>query len=730
MLVRTRGLWGSMFSHAQTGASPNLGRCALRAIGWMTANLFFFAPRRDVTMTVEVVDRRNLPGLSRDKLNRYLEDWYNREGAETPTFVPFHPLLGPREYVYPNVAKVERIDFDKIKPATVTAVNDLIEEHLGHPLDSDQRKPETPMDRIGLDSLDRMDIALKIEDRFGFQSDHVAETLGELWALAAGQLTGSGEGPQPAPQIWHKPPSTQGPTDVLAETMAEALVRRALEHLDDVAIADRLSGVLTYRRLLVGAQLMGKRFGRLPGETVGVLLPASVAADLVFFSLHLCGKLPAMMNWTTGPANLAHAVEKLGIRWVITSRKLIDRLGIEIQGANYVFLEDLKSEIGKVEAIVTLLSTYLLPSRLLKNVPRPDADAPAAVLFTSGSESTPKAVPLSHRNLITNIRASLDVLQATRADAILGFLPPFHSFGLMGTVIAPILSGIRLVHHPDPTDAAGLVRAVADYRATITITTPTFLSYMLGAGSPEDFQTLRTVVTGAEKCPETLFARTRQLAPQVTILEGYGITECSPVVSGNRPERSKSGTVGQPVNGVEVCVVHPETRQPLGVNATGLLLVRGPSIFRGYLSYEGPDPFVELSGKRWYVTGDLVQLDDEGFIHFCGRLKRFLKVGGEMVSLPALEEPFNELYPATKDGPQVAVEGIETPDGRWIALFSTPEIDVRQANAVLAKAGFRGVMRLDEVVRVDAIPVLGTGKTDYKALRKMATDRVQASHRG
>jgi long-chain-fatty-acid--[acyl-carrier-protein] ligase len=183
--------------------------------------------------------------------------------------------------------------------------------------------------------------------------------------------------------------------------------------------------------------------------------------------------------------------------------------------------------------------------------------------------------------------------------------------------------------------------------------------------------------------------------------------------------------VGPPVDGVEVCVVHPDTREPLPTNTTGLLLVRGPSIFHGYLKYDGPDPFVEVQGKRWYVTGDLVQLDEDGYIHFRGRLKRFLKVGGEMVSLPALEEPFNTRYPPSDNGPQVAVEGIETPSGRWIVLFSTADITLRQANALLAEAGFRGVMRLDEVVRIDSIPVLGTGKTDYRALRKLVVERTQ-----
>ena len=442
---------------------------------------------------------------------------------------------------------------------------------------------------------------------------------------------------------------------------------------------------------------------------------------MVFFGLHLAGKLPVLLNWTTGPANLAHAVKTLGIRHVITSKKLIDRLGIQIEGAEYIFLEDVRGSIGKLEAAVTLLSTYIFPRRNLHSLPRPDLDAPAVVLFTSGSESTPKAVPLSHRNLVANLRASLKVLQASRADALLGFLPPFHSFGLLGNVLAPVLAGIRVAHYPDPTDAAGLVRTVAAYRTTIVVTTPTFLSYMFGAAGPADLASLRVIVVGAEKCPDTLFEKAQQMVPHAFILEGYGITECSPVVAGNVPGRIKLGTVGPPVENVEVLVVDPDSHQRLPDGATGMLLVRGPSIFGGYLNYSGPDPFTEVDGQRWYVTGDLVRLDEEGYIHFCGRLKRFLKIGGEMVSLPALEEPLARLYPPTDAGPQVAVEGVDAP-ARWIVLFTTGDLSLSQANAILAQTGLRGVMRLDAVRRVAAIPVLGTGKTDYKVLRELVVE--------
>jgi long-chain-fatty-acid--[acyl-carrier-protein] ligase len=726
VLVRTRGAWGSMFSRAQTGRMPDLGRCALRAAGWLIAGLLFFVPKREVTMTVEAIDRDDLPGLDRERLNPFLEAWYNAGGPEPPTFVPYHCFLGPREFQYPDLAAASRVDLDKIRPATIAAVNAFLEEHLGRSLSDEEKRADAPLDQFGVDSLERMEIALALEDRFGFRSDRVAETLGELWALADGRLTDGGA-VAPIPETWKRPSGTGEPLEVLGETLAEAFVRRALRNADDVAAADPISGVLTYRRLLVGARLMARRFAKLPGDAVGVILPASVAADLVFFALHMAGKLPVMLNWTTGPANLAHAVEKLRIRRVVASRRLIDRLGIEVRGADYVFLEDLRSGIGKIEALRALAGTYLLAGRLLRSLPEADPDAPAVVLFTSGSESKPKAVPLTHRNLIANLRDSLVVLQATRGDAMLGFLPPFHSFGLLGNVIATLLSGLRVVHHPDPTDAVGLVRAVAGYGTTILVTTPTFLSYMANVAGPDDLHSLRIIVTGAEKCPAALFDRMHEAAPNATILEGYGITECSPVVSGNRPGAVRLGTVGPPLDHVELCVVDPETYEPLPPGATGMLLVRGPSVFGGYLDYDGPDPFVEVDGRRWYVTGDLVQRDDDGYVHFRGRLKRFLKVGGEMVSLPALEEPFAAQYPPTDAGPRVGVEGVETPDGRWIVLFTTEDLTLAKANAVLAQAGLRGVMRIDEVVRLDAIPVLGTGKTDYKVLRRHVVERVQGA---
>jgi long-chain-fatty-acid--[acyl-carrier-protein] ligase len=532
------------------------------------------------------------------------------------------------------------------------------------------------------------------------------------------------EPPNPPPPAWFNPvPDT--PLEILGETVAEAFVNRALACRRDVVCADDRSGVLTYEKLLVAALVMSRRFAELPASNIGVLLPSSVACDITLMALYLAGKLPVVLNWTTGPANLAHAARTMSLTHVIASKQLVDRLGVAVAGTSYVFLEEFRGKIGKWEQLRTLLRVRYLPGGIRRQVPRPDPDSHAVVLFTSGSERAPKAVPLTHRNLFSDQRSCFAFLGVTRGHSVLGFLPAFHSFGMSITGLVPLLTGMRVVRHPDPTDAAALARKTGIYKPTILVGTPTFVNYILERADPGELTSLRLVVVGAEKCPQTVFDRFAKAAPEAKVLEGYGITECGPVVSVNSPDDNRPGTVGKPLPVLDTCVtrlVNPDEPTALGERLPpgdqGMLLVSGPTIFPGYLGYDGLSPFVEREGKRWYVTGDLVKMDVDGFITFAGRLKRFLKAGGEMISLEALEAPFAKQFPPTDEGPQVAVEGTEVEGGgRRIVLFSTAAISLREANDLLVRTGFHGVLRLDEVRQVDKIPVLGASKIDYKVLR-------------
>ena len=727
VLVRTRGLWGSMFSCARRGTLPNLGRQTVAAVGWVLASLIFFLPRRPVHLHAEVIPRDRLPLGSREELNAFLESWYDADGEQKPLFVRYNALFGPSSGHFEAPSTGVAVDPATISPKTIRLVNELLAAHLKRDLAPDELQAETRFDAIGLDSLDRMELALTIEQQFGFRSDTVVDTLGGLWALADGKLasTSATSRPVAAPPAWSRPAS-HGDRRVLADTVAEAFVRRVIAEPDAVAVADAISGVLSARRMLVAAALMARRFAAYPEPHVGVMLPASAAADIVFYALHLAGKVPVMMNWTTGPANLAQGIRVTDTKRILTSRKLVDRLGIEVEGAAYEFLEEIKQGIGRLEAATTMLAARLAPSGFLRRLPKQRPDDPAVFLFTSGSESAPKTVPLTHDNLIANVAASLEVLEPDAGDSLLGFLPPFHSFGLTGNVLLPVVAGIRSVRHADPTDARGLVRLIEIYRPTMLFTTPTFLGYILAACSGNELRSLKKIITGAERCPDATFAACRRLAPDATILEGYGITECSPVVASNRLNRVKAGSIGGPVRHVETIVVDPDTHEPVAAGATGMLLVRGRSIFKGYHRHDGPSPFVEAVGHTWYRTGDLVSADADGFFTFRGRLKRFLKAAGEMISLPALEEPFQRRFPPDDNGPRVAVEGIETPGGRHVVLFTTFDLPLRDASEILLADGLRGVMRLDQIHRLDRIPVLGTGKTDYTSLRRLVTELHEA----
>jgi long-chain-fatty-acid--[acyl-carrier-protein] ligase len=738
ILVRTHGLWGSRFSNAYTGTLPNLFRQLWVSAGLLLANLVVFMPRRPVDITAERVERGKLPELKRETLNPWLEKWYNPDGRpETPAFTRYHFLFGPRSHKFPRITGVAGEDLDRVKPETRHEVEEIVERKLHRRLTEAERRPETTLDQLGLDSLDQMDLAVDVERQFGFSGDEVPRTLADLWVLAQGLA--KRKPPKPAPAAWFREPRDEGPA-ITGDTVAEAFVNRALANRGDTAAADDAAGAVPYDRLLAGALTLSRRFTGLPGNHVGLLMPASVACDVSFLALQLAGKVPVVLNWTTGEANLGHAVKLTGLTHIVTSNQFTDRAGIQIEPAadgapsteragvkkiqaTPLCLEELHKGIGKVERVRAFLTVWLLSDRVRGLVPRADPDQPAVILFTSGSEKAPKAVPLTHRNLLGNARGCIEALGVSRRDSLLGFLPAFHSFGLSVTGLLPLLAGLRLVHHADPTAAAALARKINAYRPTVLAGTPTFIGYILDRAGPLQLESLRLIVVGAEKCPPALRERCAQAARGAALLEGYGVTECSPVVSVNQPGANRPGTVGQTIPGVEVAFSDRDLEGNQLPDGKTMLEVSGPTVFPGYLGYDGPAPFRERDGKRWYVTGDLGTVDADGFITLSGRLKRFLKAGGEMISLPALEEPFSHRYPpADKGPPRVAVEGAETEEGgRRIVLFTTESLDLRQANAILWEAGLRGVMRLDEVRRVDEIPMLGTGKIDYRALRGQIT---------
>ena len=426
-----------------------------------------------------------------------------------------------------------------------------------------------------------------------------------------------------------------------------------------------------------------------------------------------------MLNWTVGARNLNHMVERLQLARIFTSGQLIRKIqsqGVVLGEAEkiFTFLEPLATGISMSRKLAAKRHSYGSQRDLLPEVNHDTA----VVLFTSGSESFPKAVPLTHRNLLTNLRDILQLRALTPADSIIGFLPPFHSFGLTLTVILPLLTGVRTVYHPNPTEGGTLARLIRIYRPTVLAGTPTFINGILKGAMPGDLASLRTAVTGAEKCPEQVYHDLGAQCPDLKILEGYGITECSPVVAVNHPKHPVPYSIGKVMASLDYIILDEARQEPCAPGERGMLLVRGDSTLPGYLGDDVASPFVEFRGKCYYRTGDLVEEDEDGVLFFKGRLKRFIKLGGEMVSMPAIEEVLNRHFQTPEDkGPFLAVESLQE-DAPELVLFTARDISREQANDAIRQAGLSPLHNIRRVIRVQDIPVLGTGKTDYRSLKQ------------
>ncbi len=719
VLVRHNGLWGSGFSMAATGRMPDFGAALWQGIKGLLASGLVFMPRRPVT--IEFVEPDDFPRhAGRAAVNRYLERFYN-DGAARNTYVPYSIWERRGVEVRPE-PEYRRPDADA--SAVPGATRDLV---LAHLRDESGRPDIVLKDQLnrdlGMDSLAVAELVAWIEREFGFSvgSPESLVTVADVVLAAAGRgISAAPADVRPAPAAWWANRVSRARVEIPpGATIPEVFLAQARRRPDQPLLLDQSSGVRTYRDLVTAILILKPLLERVTGSHVGIMLPASVGASVFLLASQFAGKTPVMVNWTTGMRTIRHSLELLGVSRVITARALVAKLA-----TLGVDLTDIEDRFWFVEDLLGGLTTRQKLSAGLKSrftwKGLEDAAPPehAVVLFTSGSEALPKAVPLTHRNLLTNARDMLPRGEIVEGDVILGMLPPFHSFGLTTNVVLALCAGIRTAYHPIPTESAVLARLIETYGATVLIGTPTFLAGIVRVAEDRQLATLRLVVTGAERCPDSLYEVLGRRWPRMTVLEGYGITECSPVVSVSPLSAPVAGSIGLLLDSLTGAVVDLPLTRRVAPDETGLLLVRGPSVFPGYLHHEGESPFVRFEGETWYRTGDLVRQDTRGVLYFEGRLKRFIKLGGEMISLPAIESVLLALAPTQDGGPSLAVEAIGDPDSPDVTLFTTVPIDRAAANAAIREAGLSPLHHIRQVIRVDELPVLGTGKTDYRRLKE------------
>jgi acyl-[acyl-carrier-protein]-phospholipid O-acyltransferase/long-chain-fatty-acid--[acyl-carrier-protein] ligase len=479
--------------------------------------------------------------------------------------------------------------------------------------------------------------------------------------------------------------------------------------------------VLSYDTLVKGALALGHALkrGTADGECVGVMLPTGAGAAVAFFALSAYGRVPTMINFTSGAANILSALKTARVTRIVTAHRfvklakleeLVDTLG---KAVTIIHLEDVRAGLTLLDKAMAAAGS-VMPSLVAA---RPDPDGTAAILFTSGTEGAPKGVALSHANILANVaQVRAHIALSASEDLLLNPLPVFHCFGLSVGTILPLLAGVKVVSHPTPLQPKEIVKRIKAHGVTILLATDTFIAQYARAGEEGDLDTVRLAVCGAERVRDETRAFVRQKYG-IQIVEGYGVTEAAPVVAANQPEANHPGTVGRMMVAMEAKLEPVE-----GIPGAGRLLVKGPNVMQGYILPEAPGVIVPPPGG-WHDTGDVASIDEEGFIAIRGRLKRFAKIGGETVSLAVVENCAAALWP---DHVHAAVTVPDPRKGEQIVLVTDATEATRPS--LLAWAQHHGVSELAvprRLMIVPALPVLGTGKTDYVAVQKLAAESIE-----
>ena len=725
LTVRIQGLWWSMRSKARTGESPNLFRSFAKAVRYLLANLIFFLPKRKIT--IEIVEQTDFlkeqATTSLEAFNHNLENFYNKKGEEKLRFLP--------HYFYYNDVKNRALpDFiqDSIKSLKTTKTyntqnfNPEIIETIFSELKTLKQIPtETTLSLeqnlildLYLDSLDMAEIKNIILAKYPSASNTPVlelKTVADLVAMAMG-LTQS-EASDFKPCDWKISSKKQ---ERLLDEKLNILEHFKLQRKTDkqaTQIYDQIFGLQTRSDMVLKSLLISDYLRTIPWKHIWIMLPSLGSTSILLLSTYLAEKIPVMMNRTHPQGAFDHCVKFSKTQKILTSKKFFDKINISrLKDYDFIFLEDLLKNISVFRKIKALIKSkfFPLPKKL---------DPTAVVLYTSGSENLPKAVELTHKNLITNLQGALDIMHIKHDERLFCYLPPFHSFGFTVNTVLPLVAGLRSINTPDPNDSLTVAKLIDHTKPTLLATTPTFLRNLLHIASPDQLTSLRYVITGGEKCSEAVFEKFKKSVPHWVILEGYWITECSPIIAINPIEKQKAQSVGISIWTGKIKIVNIDTNQEMNSNQEWMILFSAPSVFNGYLDSSIESPFLEIDWERWYKTWDLGYLDKNGYLYITGRKKRFLKLWWEMISLPFIESLLLEKY-GSDAWANLAVEWKETEDNVEITLFCvdfTPSL--KEVNLYLKSKWVNNLIKIDHIKPIWELPLLGSGKIDYKILKSM-----------
>jgi acyl-[acyl-carrier-protein]-phospholipid O-acyltransferase / long-chain-fatty-acid--[acyl-carrier-protein] ligase len=515
----------------------------------------------------------------------------------------------------------------------------------------------------------------------------------------------------------------------LRGSVAAASLKGLMSDGSQIAVIDGMDGSSLTRTQLLAASLALSRVIRAqaPEKRVAIVLPSSKGAMIANLAVMLAGKTPVNLNFTAGRAALESSIRKAGIRFCITAGAVKEKLKDFPWPEREVLLEKIVPTI-KSSAIRWGIAVKLLPYWLVRRivgVPEIGDRTEAFLLFTSGSSGEPKGVVLTHRNLLANANQFGEMLDLGSSDIIMGALPFFHSFGATVCLVFPMVDGVKVVTYPNPLETGKCATLIEKYSATVMLATPTFLRGYMKRAEPDQLRSVRLAVTGAEKLPDDL-ALAFEKRFGVAVLQGYGLTETSPVASFNLPTRdpeqptSRLGSSGKLVPGLTAEIRHPETDEVISLHATGMLWLKGPNVFDGYL--DDPERTADVIKDGWFRTGDLARFDEDGFLWIEGRMSRFSKIGGEMVPHETVENKIVECLGLSAEGERVVML-TAIPDeakGEALVVLSTRPIDTKELRDKLTAAGLTNLWIPKRIQVVEKIPILASGKLDLQGCKKLA----------
>ena len=725
LLVRISGLWGSLFSTAFTGITPDFWSLIKKAIGIVFKNGIFFAPRRRVTVDLSTLPEGFPKQGTKSEFNRALEAFYNQYEDEEGRVHAKEPLtLVPHTFwsrKLPDTVEKREVEVDDeeflvpghIRQDIVFQLSEMSGKSVKDIKDNDDLVFD-----VGLDSINIAAIYSHIDNHYELDSSIQPVDLKRVNDLFRAAMHISKDRPRAGSELrlpktsWPKEGKRPVPKHAAGETIPEVFLNNANLLGKFTAAVDQTSGVLTYKRAKLGVVILAREIAKLEGKYVGIMLPSTTGVYLLILACHLAGKIPVTLNWTVGPYFMNHALELTKLSHVITSEKFVDRLeNVDIGNTidKLLFIEDIRKKLTLGDKIKGAFIARKSTAKLLKHfgVENLSPDETCIVLFTSGTTALPKAVPLTHRNILSNQKAALKAIDLFPSDILMMVLPPFHVFGFTLGILA-FLTGVRSVFSPDPLDGATIGKQILKWHATVAIMAPTFFSHLFRSASLSQLKSLRVFISGAEKAPATIREFVAKLGSGTWFLEGYGLTETSPIISVNFMNQEPRG-VGKVVESCDIVIREPVSGRIGGPHEVGEICVTGPSVFKGYLEFEGNDIFVDINGKSYYRTGDLGYLDEEGYLYLEGRIKQTLKRGGEMINLTAIE---TVLFDKAKSKKWVTDTVAHTPfacvpkdlpNGQArVVLFSEIELSLDQVNKTLIEAGFSRLYKVNEVIKIEA----------------------------